>query len=545
MHFQAADGDTLCPLVEKIDPAKYLYKPETLKYILRDQDFSSQSLKKLSEAVRVPTQIFDDMVNPNRAESLEDLYKLDPRWRPFEQFHEYLLHSFPLVHSNLKVEKINKFALVYTWEGLEAGKKPILLTAHQDVVPIQKDTLPQWTFPPFEAGFKEGYLYGRGASDCKNLLVGLLETIELLLSEKTFKPKRTIVLGFGYDEESMGTGAQAISKHLTAKYGPDSFYQLVDEGTEGFVEFEGDKYIIPATGEKGHLNSFLEIFTPGGHSSIPPKHTSIGLLARVISRIEDKEYQSVITNANPVLNQLQCAAEHSKNIDPKLRKNILQAHLNKQANEVVLEHLSRSIEGKYLVTTSQAVDIILGGVKSNALPEHASVLINHRIAIEESVDLTRNKILGQVKTFARNYDMGLYADGKVILKATQRGYFNYLSLEELEPAPVTPINNQIWNNFGGAVRYLYEDLLGHNDTFIVSPYISTGNTDTRFYWDLTRNIYRFSPTIPGKASNIHSVDESLLFESHLHIIAFYYYYLQMVDVLDDSTPESTPQQQGF
>ncbi|KAF7999535.1 hypothetical protein HF325_006211 [Metschnikowia pulcherrima] len=81
-----------------------------------------------------------------------------------------------------------------------------MLTAHYDVVPVQPETLNQWTFPPFDGAYDGRYVYGRGVSDCKDLLVGLLETVELLLSEDRFAPQRTIVLAFGYDEEAAGRG---------------------------------------------------------------------------------------------------------------------------------------------------------------------------------------------------------------------------------------------------------------------------------------------------------------------------------------------------
>ena len=126
-------------------------------------------------------------------------------------------------------------------------------------------------------------------------------------------------------------------------------------------------------------------------------------------------------------------------------------------------------------------------------------------------------------------------DNQEIIEPTEHGYFNYSLIESLEPAPVSPINGESWNIFGGSLRYLYEDLIfpDSNDIFIVAPFLSTGNTDTKSYWDLTRNIYRYQPSIATKNSNIHSIDEKLDFEGHFHIIAFYYYYLQLVDGKDD------------
>lgn len=526
-----SNPDSLCPIVEKIDLANYTYESDTISKILHDETFRNLSMDKLLRAVQYPTEIFDGMFNPNSAESLTELYDMEPQWEEFEKFHGYLNETFPLVHKHLKLEKINKFGLVYTWEGSDPQKKPIMLTAHYDVVPIQEVTLDQWTFPPFEGGYDGKYLYGRGVSDCKDLLVGLMESVELLLSEGKFSPERTIILAFGYDEEAAGTGAEEISKHLVSKYGKDSIFQIIDEGNSGYVEANGQKFILPATGEKGHLNSVIEIFTPGGHSSIPPKHTSIGYLSKLVSLIEDKEFDSIITNANPVLNQLQCVAEHSSTIDKDLKKNILTAHLDKSANKKVLEFMRQDLESKYLVTTSQAVDMTFGGVKSNALPEMASVLINHRIAVEESVASTGKKVLDQIMAFAETYDLGVISNDVVMREKTKGGYINYVFDEPLEPAPVTPVGDEIWNLFGGSLRHLYEDLVfpDQNDTYIVAPYISTGNTDTKSYWDLTPNIFRYAPGLPTPHGNIHSVDERLNFDGHLLVVAFYYYYLQVAD----------------
>lgn len=529
------EPDSLCPLVKKVDPSSLLYNHDTINTILHDETFRNESLKKLWDAVKIPTQVYDGQRNPNSTESLEELYKIEPRWKPYEQFHKYLEKTYPLVHKHLKVERVNKFALVYTWQG-STDKKPILLTAHMDVVPIQDETLDQWQYPPFEGGYDGKFLYGRGVGDCKNLLISLLGTVELLLEEGKFEPERTIILGFGYDEESGGTGGAVISRHLFSRYGPDSLYALIDEGNSGYEEVdEKTRIVAPATGEKGHLNSIIDLFTPGGHSSIPPPHTLIGLLSKLISKIEDAEFESILTPSNPTLKELQCLAEYSSDLDKNLKSNILKAHVDAKANKNVLDYLDKDKSFKYLVRTSQAVDIIGGGVKSNALPEHASVLVNHRIAVEESVDSTRQKIVNQILEFANTYDLGVLVDGKEVKEKTKNGHFVYTTNEPLEPAPVTPINDEVWQTFGGSLRYLYEELLFPEEekTYVVSPFLSTGNTDTKSYWDLTRNIYRYLPGLPDNNAGIHSVNERLEFDAHLLVIAFYYYYLQVVDGVSD------------
>ncbi|CAI5759319.1 unnamed protein product [Candida verbasci] len=527
--------DGLCPIIKKINPHDYLDDLKTIDYILKDKSFFNKCKDNLLGAIQIPTEVYDDMINPNLKHSKEELYDVEPRWKSFEAFHKYLQKTYPLVQKHLKLETVNKFGLVYSWEGSDKDKKPIILAAHQDVVPVARETLDQWTYPPFKGGFDGKYLYGRGASDCKNLLIGLLNTVELLLKEEKFNPERTIILAFGYDEESAGSGAFEINKHLVSKYGPDSILQIIDEGNEGFVDIEGSKFILPATGEKGYLDSIIEFYTPGGHSSVPPKHTSIGIIAKLIEKIESKEFSPILSNINPVLNQLYCIAEHSPNLDPKVRKNILKSQVNSNANKKIVEYLSKNKETKYLIQTSQAIDIIQGGIKSNALPEHVSILVNSRIAVEETIEDVIEKYKSHILEITDEFDLGLIISGQEVIKPTKNGYFNYSLVEPLEPAPVSPINGESWNLFGGSLRYLYEDLIfpDKNDSFIIAPFMSTGNTDTKSYWELTRNIYRYVPGLPDKHSGIHSVDEKLIFKGHLHMIAFYYYYLQLIDGVDD------------
>ena len=101
-----------------------------------------------------------------------------------------------------------------------------MLTAHQDVVPASSPD--RWLHPPFEAYFDGKSVWGRGASDCKNNLIGILSRMELLL-EKGWKPKRTVVLAFGFDEETGGArGAAKISEHLQQVWGKGGMELVID-----------------------------------------------------------------------------------------------------------------------------------------------------------------------------------------------------------------------------------------------------------------------------------------------------------------------------
>ena len=75
----------------------------------------------------------------------------------FLDLHQFLIDAFPNVHASLKREVINEFSLLYTWEGNDPSLRPVLLSAHQDVVPVEPESEDDWTHPPFEGAIADGF----------------------------------------------------------------------------------------------------------------------------------------------------------------------------------------------------------------------------------------------------------------------------------------------------------------------------------------------------------------------------------------------------
>lgn len=521
-----------CPLAPYVRPDSYAVDNSTLVKIMHDETFRNQSAAKLSGAVRVKTVVNDDSPTPEE----------DPEFwsQRFGLFHEYLEKTFPEVWKFCKVEKVNKWGLVITWEGSESSLKPVMLTAHQDTTPIQDATRDQWSYPPFEGAYDGDLLYGRGSADCKNLLVGLLETAEELYSSG-FKPRRSIIFAFGFDEEIGGHyGANPIGAFLTERYGKNGLYAVVDEGGQSLIKEGGVALALIGTAEKGMLNFYAGINAPGGHSSVPPDHTSIGMISELITRFENDPFKPVFTPRNPTFYEYQCLAEHSNSLPSDIKHAILNAGDESSASYRVADYIYNSDLGsRYLVTTSQAVDVINGGGKSNALPEYVEVVVNHRIAVESTVKSVFDRDLNHVKAVAEMFDLGIVLDGVEIKKKTAKGYFTVRLAWELEPAPFTPIYDAHWDIFVGTVRHVYEEVCKgtmkdfEGMTVVPAPGMATGNTDTQHYWNLTEHIYRYRPGLTTSVeAHAHGTDEHIPFNSHLQIIAFYYEYLQAIDSLE-------------
>lgn len=509
-------------------PLKPAFKGQ-INEVLYDQEYKLKVIAKLSGAVQHPTQIFDDTPPPTK-ESL-----LSNHWRNFTSFHIYLEETFPHVFNTLKVEKVNFFGLLLTWDPeATTQNKPVVLMAHQDVVPVDPSTIHKWTHPPFDGFYdaEKDILYGRGACDCKESVISQLEAVEKLIIDGYKPENRPLVFSMGFDEETSGKyGAATLSKFLEDRYGKNGIYAIVDEG--GNVEIKnGDYFAGPVGTEKGQLNALITLNTLGGHSSVPKAHTSIGLMSIFNVLLENDPYEQVITANNPVLEQLQCYAKYA-DISPKLKEAISKNDIRKLGDLIYQDS-----SFKYYFQSSQAIDIIKGGVKANALPEQVSVFVNNRIGIHSSVQDIVEHMLKHLSTVAEEFDLTITLkkeSGQMIPIKEQgsNGDFVFQIVSSFEPAPISPTGNDtFWEVLAGTTVSVYSHSLFSNDgmsNVYVAPYLSTGGTDTRFYWNLTNKIYRYTGALADIELNEHTVDEKITGKSLISNIAYMYEFIPNID----------------
>ena len=165
--------------------------------------------------------------------------------------------------------------------------KPVLLLAHMDVVPVEPGTERAWTHGPFSGDVADGFIWGRGTLDDKVGVMAILEAVEILL-EQGFKPRQTVLLAFGHDEEIGGQKGAATIAALLKSRGIRVAYAL-DEGsavTEGIVPGLDSAAALIGIAEKGFASIELTTVATGGHSSMPPPQTAIGIVAAAIHALE-------------------------------------------------------------------------------------------------------------------------------------------------------------------------------------------------------------------------------------------------------------------
>jgi Gly-Xaa carboxypeptidase len=221
------------------------------------------------------------------------------------------------------------------------------------------------------------------------------------------------------------------------------------------------------------VNITLE--TPGGHSSVPPPLTNAELLSEIVASLKPNTFTPHLTPQNPHHSLLQCLAQHGSDVPGRLRDAILSARSEK-ARAQLAKALAQ--EGgapeRYLLQTSQATTVFRSGVKANALPESGYALINHRIAIEESLDYVRHKVGLTLKAKAEEFGLGLELWGLRVAKDEGQGDLKVISIGNLEPAPSTPTYGSTpYEVLAGTIRHAWT-AAGKADDLIVTPSIMTG-----------------------------------------------------------------------
>lgn len=214
----------------------------------------------------------------------------------FPKFVTWLETAYPNVHRVMERSIHGTHTPLYKWAGSDASQKPVLFTAHYDIVPVLEGTDDLWEHPPF-SGVNDGtYIWGRGTLDDKGSLIAMLDAAETLI-QNGFTPKRDIYFSFGADEEIGGAqGAGAVVAHLKSQN-----IQLawsLDEGSfvlDGIIAGLKRKVASINISEKGYLTLDLIATGDGGHSSMPPRDNAVAILAQALNKVSRKPVPGGLT----------------------------------------------------------------------------------------------------------------------------------------------------------------------------------------------------------------------------------------------------------
>ncbi|KAJ3478805.1 hypothetical protein NLG97_g8479 [Lecanicillium saksenae] len=445
--------------------------------------YQREIINKLSGIIQIPSESYDELGPIGQ----------DERWNIFFQIEDYIKQTYPRVLSTVQLDHANTHGLILTWKGSLPPEeaKPILMLAHQDVVPVLADAVQDWTHPPYDGHFDGELIWGRGATDDKGYMISILESVDLLI-KSGFEPKRTIILAFGCDEEITGENCgRPISDFLFERYGRDGIYIIMDEGSMGVQTEFNQSFAMVSVAEKGYLDATINVTAAGGHASNPPEHNAIGVMSEIVVELERQAFPANLTPRNPMFGFLECAVVHAPDSDllRNVRGRLGDAALDKRGAQKALAALLRDMQ--YYFKTTQSVAKVNGGIKVNAIPELVTAMVNLRLAVESSVGHIKDHYEELIKPIAKKHGMAFQGFGDESSSSSVRK-ISLSTVEALEPAPVSPVASEAFEILSGTIRHTLKPLI-EGQELIVTPYLMPANTDTKFFWALTKNIYRFTP----------------------------------------------------
>jgi carboxypeptidase PM20D1 len=407
----------------------------------------------------------------------------------FRALHAYLQTEFPLVHARLRRETVATHSLLYTWPGSDPSLKPILLAGHLDVVPVEADTEAKWQEAPFSGRIAGGFIWGRGVIDNKSAVLGTMEAIEMLLGAG-FRPARTVYLAYGHDEEVGGTrGAREIAA-LLKRRGVE-LEMVLDEGGvigDGVLPGVPAPTALVGIAEKGFLSVELTTRAAGGHSSLPPRQSAIGVLSAAVARLE----------ANPMPARLEDPTRQLfERVGPEFPFAQRAVFANLWATRpLVMRKLEGSPTTSAMVRTTTAVTIFQAGTKENVLPSRARAVVNFRI-------LPGDSVAGVLAHVRRVVD-----DPRVEVRPAA-GF-------SAEPSAVSSTDSESFRTLERTIRSVAPDA-------VVAPYQVVVVTDARYYDEMSTSVFRFLPLrlAPRDLERMHGTDERLAVRDYENAIRFY------------------------
>lgn len=354
-----------------------------------------------------------------------------------------------------------------------AGREPelpgLLVQGHLDVVPVDAA---EWSVDPFAGVVAEGYVWGRGSTDMKDLCASMIAVL-LEWAEEGYTPRRTMVFAFLADEEA---GSEYGAEFLVDAH-PDLFAGLGaaigEDGAIGALAEASDGspvhlYAI-ACGERGTSQLRITGRGVGGHGSRPSGDDAISRALAATNRLASHEWPLHISKL--VGAQLSASAAALK----------MTVDLSDEASiRAVIDQLGPSAGAlRWTIRTSATPTVLKAGYKVNVIPSTAEVEFDVRVppGAKESTDAALAELIGD---------------------DVEWEFLN--STEPLE----TDHDNEWFRAMSAAV-------LAVDPQAAVVPYCMGGGTDAKAFARLGLATYGFSPlTIDpdGRVpQNYHAKDE--------------------------------------
>jgi acetylornithine deacetylase/succinyl-diaminopimelate desuccinylase-like protein len=244
------------------------------------------------------------------------------------------------------------------------GKKRLLFLSHMDVVPVSEE---KWDVPPFAGEVRNGYIWGRGALDCKDLVASEAYTL-IRMKRENLPLNGTVVFAACADEEKGGTvGAKLLTEKYLDLIRADF---AINEGGGEYIDVKGEKLYLLQTGEKGPAWSRLTASGVAGHGSVPTlAENAVIKVVRAVKALS--EYQPeiiIIPEVKKLIETYLSLRGDSRDVTPQNVDEIIDSIPDKVFGE--------GLRSKTRMTVSP--NMIKGGTKVNIVPDECEAEIDIR-----------------------------------------------------------------------------------------------------------------------------------------------------------------------
>jgi acetylornithine deacetylase/succinyl-diaminopimelate desuccinylase-like protein len=252
-----------------------------------------------------------------------------------------------------------------------SGKaRPLMLMAHLDVVGVERD---KWTLDPFAGTIKDGYIYGRGASDDKGMLAANLAAFLQLHREKVPLDRDIILLAEAGEE---GTPRYGIEYMIENHWDKIDCEYVINEGGAIHVQDGAVNYVAIATTEKVPRGMTVTARGSSGHGSIPRPDNPVVHLAAAIAKLGSWQTPMRLNDTTRVYFQ-----KLAQIADPELKA--LLGNLNAPETQNALQQKYWMEYSK--LRSSIVPTIIKGGFRSNVIPADAEATVDIRALPDEDI----------------------------------------------------------------------------------------------------------------------------------------------------------------
>jgi acetylornithine deacetylase/succinyl-diaminopimelate desuccinylase-like protein len=353
-------------------------------------------------------------------------------------------------------------------KGADPDRGALLVHGHLDVVPADPA---EWSVHPFSGAVQDGYVWGRGAVDMKNM-VGMTLAVARRFKRDGVVPPRDIVFAFVADEEAGGSyGAQWLVANR-----PDLFEGCTEAVGEvgGFslTLAEDRRVYLVETAEKGLAWMRLRARGKPGHGSFLHDDNAVTKVAEAVARLGNHRFPLVLTDTVRAFTE-----RMAELTGQEFPEDDLEGALAK------LGPLARMVGATVRDTANPTM--LSAGYKANVIPSSAEAVVDCRV------------LPGREEAFLREVDELLGPD-------VTREWVQNL------PAVETPFGTPLTDAMAAA-------LLTEDPGATAVPYMLSGGTDAKSFQSLGMECYGFAPLrLPPDldfASLFHGIDERVPVDS--------------------------------